>query len=87
MGRPPTVTDDELVTALQRTLDWPRVAAVGTGTVAEEIGVNQPTVRNRLKAAREDDTVPITGRRPGEQGGYVWWLTDATLYRRATAHP
>lgn len=44
MGRPPKVTDDELVGALQRTLDWPGVAAVETATVAIELGINQHVV-------------------------------------------
>ena len=80
MGRPPKVTDNELVGALQRTLDWPTVAAVETEVVAAQLGVNQQTVRNRLKVADEDDTVPIGGSRPGNQGGWLWWLTDADLY-------
>lgn len=80
MGRPPTVTNDELVEALQAMLDWPTVAVVDTDTVADELDTNQPTIRNRLKAAREDENVPITGFQPGDQGGYVWWLTDAELY-------
>ena len=57
----------------------PEVAVISTGTVADELDTNQATVLNRLKAARKDD-VPITGQRPGEQGGYVWWLTDAGCY-------
>lgn len=80
MGRPPKVTDDELVGALQRTLDWPNIAAVETATVAIELGVNQQTVRNRLKAARTDDDVPIGGSRTGQGGGWFWWLTDGDLY-------
>jgi hypothetical protein len=72
--------NDELVAALQATLDWPAIAAVETTAVASELDVNQATVLNRLQAAREDDDVPITGLRPGEQGGYVWWLTDAECY-------
>lgn len=81
MGRPPKVSDDELVGVLQQTLDWPKVAAVETDTVAAELGdVNRQTVRNRLKAARENEGVPIGGTRPGNQGGWMWWLTDADFY-------
>jgi DNA-binding Lrp family transcriptional regulator len=80
MGRPPTVTNDELVAALQTVLDWPSIAAIPTETVADELDATQPTALNRLKSAREDDTVPITGFQVSERGGYVWWLTDADLY-------
>jgi hypothetical protein len=80
MGRPPKVTDDELVVALQQALDWPTVAAVDTAAVAALLDVNQQTVRNRLKAARDDDTVPIGGSQPGTQSGWMWWLTDADYY-------
>lgn len=81
MGRPPKITDDELVGALQEALDWPTVAAVETAEVAAEIGeVNQQTVRNRLKAAHESRDVPIGGSRPGEQSGWMWWLTDTECY-------
>lgn len=79
-GRPPTLSDDKLIKTLEQTLNWPVIAAVSTGTVAAELTVSQPTVLNRLKAAREDNDVPIEGFQPGEQGGYVWWLTDADLY-------
>lgn len=80
MGRPPTVTEAELVSALQAALDWPAIAAVGTTTVAAEIDVPTQTVRNRLQACRSDDDSPIEGLRPGGQGGWVWWLSDASLY-------
>lgn len=81
MGRPPKVTDDELVEALQNALDWPEVAAVGTDSVSSELdSVPRQTVRNRLKTARGDSDVPVGGFRPGEQGGWAWWLTDASLY-------
>lgn len=81
MGRPPKASDEELVEALQRALDWPDVAAVGTDAVSRELdNVPRQTVRNRLKTARDDDGVPIGGFRPGEQGGWAWWLTDASLY-------
>lgn len=81
MGRPPAVTEEELVTALQAVLDWPPIAVVGTPTVAAEIdGVPTQTVRNRLRACSEDDASPISGIRPGGQGGWAWWLADETLY-------
>ncbi len=81
MGRPPKVTDDELIGALQQALDWPRIAAVDTDGVADELGsVPRQTVRNRLKAATDDESVPIAGFRPGTQSGWVWWLTDEVLY-------
>jgi hypothetical protein len=80
MGRPPTVTEKELVSALQVALDWPVVAAVETPTVAAETDVPAQTVRNRLQACRDDGDSPIEGLRPGGQGGWVWWLTDETLY-------
>jgi hypothetical protein len=81
MGRPPAVTDAELVTALQQTLEWPVIAAVETATVSVALdGVPAQTVRNRLLTCRDDDTNPIAGLRPGGQGGWVWWLTDAALY-------
>lgn len=81
MGRPPTITEEELVTALQSLLDWPAVAAAGTDAVAAEIDTEQQqTVRNRLQACRNDADSPIEGLRPGGQGGWVWWLTDETLY-------
>jgi hypothetical protein len=80
MGRPPTVTEAELVVALQAALDWPAVAAVGTDAVAAEIDAEQQTVRNRLRACHNDTDSPITGLRSGGQGGWVWWLTDETLY-------
>lgn len=80
MGRPPKATNDELVGALQATLDWPEIAAVETTTVAAELNINQQTVRNRLKAARTDENVPIGGTQTGNQGGWVWWLTDTDLY-------
>jgi hypothetical protein len=79
-GRPPTIPAEDLVERLQRTLDWPEVAAVTTETLATKVGANQATVLNRLKTVREDETVPITGVRPGKQGGYVWWLTEAGYY-------
>ena len=80
MGRPPKIDDNELVGAVQQALDWPTVAAVDTAAVAACLDVSQQTVRNRLKDARDDETVPIGGDRPGEQGGWVWWLTDADYY-------
>jgi predicted transcriptional regulator len=80
MGRPPKVSDEELVGALQATLDWPEVPVVETDAIAAELGINQQTVRNRLKAARESENVPIGGSRPGNQGGWMWWLTDADCY-------
>jgi hypothetical protein len=80
MGRPPKVTDDELVAALQQALDWPTVAAVDTAAVAAILDTNQQTVRNRLKAAHNDEAIPIGGTRPGEQSGWVWWLTDTDCY-------
>jgi hypothetical protein len=81
MGRPPAITDTELVSALQTTLEWPTIAAVDTDAVSAEIAdVPAQTVRNRLRACRDDDDSPITGLRPGGQGGWVWWLTDPTLY-------
>jgi Zn finger protein HypA/HybF involved in hydrogenase expression len=81
MGRPPAITDTELVTALQSALDWPAIAAVETATVGAAIdGVPAQTVRNRLLDCRDDDDSPIAGLRPGGQGGWVWWLTDPTLY-------
>ena len=82
-GRPPAITDDELVTALQSLLDWPVIAAVETATVSAAIdGVPAQTVRNRLRTCHADDDSPIAGLRPGGQGGWVWWLTDPTLYNR-----
>jgi hypothetical protein len=81
MGRPPAVTDAELVTALQMALDWPAIAAVDTDAVSAEIeSVPSQTVRNRLLACRDNGEIPIEGFRPGGQGGWAWWLTDATLY-------
>jgi hypothetical protein len=61
IGRPPKVTDDALVEALQQALDWPTIAAVDTAAVAAILDVNQQTVRNRLKAARSDETASIGG--------------------------
>ena len=83
MARPPKVTTDELIAALQDGLDWPTVAALSTAEVADALGgsTTTQTVRNRLKAAHEDADVPITGLHPGEQSGWVWWLTSESLYR------
>ena len=52
MGRPPKITDNELVGALQQALDWPIVAAVDTAAIAAILDVNQQTVRNRLVASQ-----------------------------------
>lgn len=81
VGRPPTVTEQELILGLQAALDWPSIAAVGTDAVAAEIATaSTQTVRNRLQACHNDEDSPIEGLRPGGQGGWVWWLTDETLY-------
>lgn len=82
MGRPPTVSDAELMLALRRALDWPAIAAVDTAEVSGALNsdVSQQTVRNRLLAAHEADDVSIAGVRPGGQGGWAWWLTDESLY-------
>ena len=82
MARPPKVTTDELIAALQAKLDWPAVAALSTAEVADVLDgtTTTQTVRNRLKAAHEDADVPITGLHPGDQSGWVWWLTTESLY-------
>lgn len=84
MGRPPKVSDEELVKALGEALDWPEIAAVGTDVVSRELDtVPTQTVRNRLKAGKADDEIPINGFRPGEQGGWAWWLTDVSYYENS----
>lgn len=68
MGRPPAVTDDELVTILQSALDWPAIAAVETATVSAALnGVPAQTVRNRLRACR--DTMPAQLRASAWRAG------------------
>jgi hypothetical protein len=82
MPRPPKVSTDELIAALRAGLNWPTVAALSTAEVAAQLDrpVNIQTVRNRLKHAHDAADAPISGLQPGEQSGWVWWLTDATLY-------
>lgn len=83
MARPPKVTNEELIEVLQDGLNWPAVAALSTAEVADTLdgSTTTQTVRNRLKAAHEDADVPIAGLHPSEQSGWVWWLTNESLYR------
>lgn len=80
VGRPRSVTDDELIDALQSVLSPLAESAATTEEVIDAVDTTatDKTVLSRLQDAREDESVPIAGKKSGT--GWQWWLTSTEYY-------
>lgn len=75
-GRKPAISESALIDAVDA-LTRPEQPVADTGEVFDQLDqdVSERTVRDTLRKFDEDEDSPISGRTPGEQNGWHWWLT------------
>jgi hypothetical protein len=70
-GRPPAVTDEEIISAI-REYDEP---VLTTKEVASLIPIEQTGTLERLKTLRSEDK--LRGKQVGQYQGWIWWLPES----------
>lgn len=73
-GRPPAVSDYEILRAVHAVLDDPDDPVATTGEVAERLPIKQEGLGRRLNALSESGLV----RRKQVGVSYIWWLPEPT---------
>ena len=74
-GRNPKLSEKELVDAISSATS-PAYPVIDTQEVQDllERDVTDRTVRDTLAGYAEDSDSRISGRKPGDQKGWVWWV-------------
>lgn len=67
-GRPPDVSDGELLTVLRESTD----PVMFTGEISEELSIGRDAVRERLRKLEEQNI--ICGKQRGNN--IVWWISE-----------